>query len=77
MKVLVSQSSLKLFNPMDRHDIEAASPLCPWDSPGKNIGVRVVEGVVRKRNSTEKKKKYWSGWPFPSPGDLPDPGIKP
>ena len=18
---------------------------------------------------------YWSGWPFPSPGDLPDPGI--
>ena len=21
--------------------------------------------------------KYWSGLPFPSPGDLPDPGIKP
>ena len=20
---------------------------------------------------------YWSGYPFPSPGDLPDPGIKP
>ena len=20
---------------------------------------------------------YWSGWPFPSPGDLPDPGIEP
>ena len=20
---------------------------------------------------------YWSGWPCPSPGDLPDPGIKP
>ena len=20
--------------------------------------------------------KYWSGLPFPSPGDLPDPGIK-
>ena len=20
---------------------------------------------------------YWSGWPFPSPGDLPNPGIKP
>ena len=19
----------------------------------------------------------WSGWPFPSPGDLPNPGIKP
>ena len=22
-------------------------------------------------------KKYWSGLPFPSPGDLPNPGIKP
>ena len=20
---------------------------------------------------------YWSGFPFPPPGDLPDPGIKP
>ena len=23
------------------------------------------------------RKKYWSGLPFPSPGDLPDPGIEP
>jgi len=23
------------------------------------------------------KQKYWSGLPFPSPEDLPDPGIKP
>ena len=22
-------------------------------------------------------QEYWSGWPLPSPGDLPDPGIKP
>ena len=22
-------------------------------------------------------QEYWSGWPFPFPGDLPDPGIKP
>ena len=22
-------------------------------------------------------QEYWSGWPFPSPGDLPDPGVKP
>ena len=22
-------------------------------------------------------KEYWSGLPFPLPGDLPDPGIKP
>ena len=23
------------------------------------------------------KQEYWSGLPFPSPGDLTDPGIKP
>ena len=22
------------------------------------------------------RQEYWSGWPFPSPGDLPDPGIR-
>ena len=22
------------------------------------------------------RQEYWSGFPFPSPGDLPDPGIK-
>ena len=23
------------------------------------------------------RQGYWSGLPFPSPGDLPDPGIEP
>jgi len=23
------------------------------------------------------REEYWSGLPFPSPGDLPNPGIKP
>ena len=23
------------------------------------------------------RHECWSGWPFPSPGDLPDPGIEP
>ena len=23
------------------------------------------------------RTEYWSGWPFPSPGDLPNPGIEP
>ena len=28
--------------------------------------------------STEfSRQEYWSGLPFPTPGDLPDPGIKP
>ena len=25
----------------------------------------------------EFKQEYWHGLPFPSPGDLPDPGIEP
>ena len=24
-----------------------------------------------------RRQEYWSGLPFPSPGDVPDPGIKP
>ena len=28
--------------------------------------------------STEfSRQEYWSGWPFPFPGHLPDPGIEP
>ena len=23
------------------------------------------------------RQEYWSGLPFPFPGDLPDPGVKP
>ena len=23
------------------------------------------------------RQEYWNGWPFPSPGDLPDPGVEP
>ena len=23
------------------------------------------------------RQEYWSGWPFPSPGDLPNPRIEP
>jgi len=35
-----------------------------WSPPGSSVG-----GFPRQ--------EYWSGLPFPSPGDLPDPGIKP
>ena len=23
------------------------------------------------------RQEYWGGWPFPSPGDLPQPGTEP
>ena len=50
VRVLVAQSCLTLWDPMD------------YSPPGS------VHGILQK---------YWSGLPFPSPGDFPDPGIKP
>ena len=35
-------------------------------------------GVYRGQASLSmgfSRQEYWSGWPFPSPGDFPDPGI--
>ena len=28
-----------------------------------------------RENTVGKKQEYWNGLPFPSSGDLPDPGI--
>ena len=36
----------------------------PWGVPGSS-----VHGILQQ--------EYWNGLPFRSPGDLPDPGIKP
>ena len=33
--------------------------------------------IHRHRYSESTRQEYWGGQPFPSPGDLPDPGIKP
>ena len=58
-------------------------------SAGKNTGVEANYNIVVVfgniyiytikipfENGKKKKKEYWSGLPFPSPGDLPDPGIE-
>ena len=34
-------------------------------------------GFSRQKYWEKKKKEYWSGLPFPSPGDPPDLGIEP
>ena len=33
--------------------------------------------VLRRQSMEFFRQEYWSGLPFPSPGDLPDPGIEP
>ena len=40
------------------------TPNPPWQSPPRSS----VHGIFRQ--------EYWSELPFPSPGDLPNPGIK-
>ena len=44
---------------------------CPtlWDPVDCSIPGSSLHGILQA--------EYWSGLPFPSPGDLPDPGIKP
>ena len=56
--------------------------------PGKSLGWRSLAGYSpwgqKESDMTERfhfsefsRQEYWSGLPFPSPGDLPDPGIEP
>ena len=39
------------------------------DPVGCSLPSASVHGILRQ--------EYWCGLPFPSPGDLPDPGIEP
>ena len=45
------------------------------------LPVSCAHGILQERIldwvSKKKKKEYWSGFLFPSPRDLPDPGIEP
>ena len=36
-----------------------------------------IEEPGRLQSMGFSRQEYWSGLPFPSPGDLPNPGIKP
>ena len=36
-----------------------------------------TEEIVRLQSMGFSRQEYWSGLPFPSPGDLPNPGIEP
>ena len=50
----------------------------PGESQGQGILVGCRLWGRTESDTTEvTQQQYWSGLPFPSPGDLPDPGIKP
>ena len=44
----------------------------PCDRIDCNLPGSSVHGILQ-----EFSQEYWNGLPFPSPGDLPDPGIEP
>ena len=39
--------------------------------------VSCIAGGFFTNWATREAQEYWSGWPIPSPADLPDPGIDP
>ena len=45
-----------------------------------HVTIYSVQGIVAYQAPPSmglSRQKYWSGLPFPSPGDLPNPGIEP
>ena len=49
----------------------SVAKLCPTLATPWNVACQAPLSMGFSR------QEYWSGLPFPSPGDLPDPGIKP
>ena len=44
--------------------------------PRDRTQVSCIKGRFFTSLATRKAQVYWSGWPIPSPADLPNPGIK-
>ena len=69
------------------HGLQPTRLLHPWDFPGKSTGVgchACAQSCPTLCNPMDcgsskmgfPRQEYWSGLAFPSPGDLPDPGIE-
>ena len=70
-------TSLEYFPDLNSHII------CKRESESEvaqSVWIFVIPWTVVYQASLSmgfSRQEYWSGLPFPSPGDLPDPGIKP
>ena len=54
-----------------------AIPFSRWSSQPRDwTQVSRIAGGFFTSWATREAQEYWSGQPIPSPGDLPDPGIK-
>jgi len=46
--------------------------------PHKNLHIAIYSSFINNfQNLKIPRQEYWSGLSFPSPGNFPDPGIKP
>ena len=49
-----------------------------WTGKFNTVKMLILSKLILRFKSTEfSRPEYWSGQPFSSPGDLPNPGIKP
>ena len=46
-----------------------------FPTQGSNPGIKPRSPALQ--GATRETQEYWSGWPIPSPGGLPNPGIEP
>ena len=87
VKMKVAWSCPTLCNPMDYtiHGILQARIL-EWvtfsfsrgsSQPRDRTQVSHIAGRFFTSWATWEAQEYWSGWPIPSPVDLPNPGVKP
>ena len=60
-----------------KHKIHYAYCLCPWLSCACLFATPWTVTLQAPLSMGFSRQEYWSGFPFPSPGDLCKPGIKP
>ena len=61
-----------VFLPRKSHGWRSLAGYSPWDHKESDMTERLCPVSMGF-----SRQEYWSGLPFLSPGDLPDPGIKP
>ena len=61
-----------MSNSLQFHGLQPTRLLCPLNFPGKKTAAHQASLSMRF-----SKQEYWSGLPFPTQGELPDPVIEP
>ena len=70
----VESSQCSWHENSDRSDVCVCVCVCVWESHSVVSDSVICQAQLSMEFS---RQEYWSGLPFPSPGDLPDPGIEP